>query len=166
MTFIYQTILHTPFWVWLLLAFLLWRGWQRTKPQLVSPATLVVMPLVTLLLAARRIFITEASASSILTTLAGLVVGIALMMVMKPGRSVQWVEDGRLLLPGEWVSLGLYFGLFVMNYVSGVMSALAPDQSLTRMWTDACTIFNGASLGFMGLTILSYFARRPSSVAA
>ena len=41
-----QIISHTPIWVWVLLAFLVWRGINAMQPRTIAPSRALIIPLV------------------------------------------------------------------------------------------------------------------------
>ena len=47
-----SAILGTPVWVWLVLAYTVWVGLRATKPRALTPAAIVVLPAVLLLVSA------------------------------------------------------------------------------------------------------------------
>ncbi len=48
-------------------------------------------------------------------------------MLVKPGRKARRIGPGRLLIEGEWFSLGLILAIFSVNYGIAVVSAINPE---------------------------------------
>jgi len=43
---LFDIVVHTPLWVWPLLALVAWLGWMGRKPRVMPPVRLAVLPLV------------------------------------------------------------------------------------------------------------------------
>ena len=46
MTFVYQILIHTPLWVWILLAYLVWQGIQSMQPRTTTIWRALIVPVV------------------------------------------------------------------------------------------------------------------------
>lgn len=55
MTFAWQILIHTPVWVWMLLAFLLWQGIQAMRPRRTPIWRALIVPVVFIVWGVSRI---------------------------------------------------------------------------------------------------------------
>ena len=95
-------VLHTPLWVWPLLALVVWLGWWARRPRTMRPLRLVALPLVGL-----GVTISGALQSVMPgLTLGGWLVGLLLSLPVGHAigrrREVVRQEDGRLWIAGGW----------------------------------------------------------------
>ncbi len=155
----------TPAWVWLVLAFLVFRGVRATLPRRVGLWTPVLLPAIMMLLSVGRGGVSNLAIVEIvwlLATTVGVVIGFALA-----GRTEISVEMGppaMLRLPGEWKTLGLILSIFAVRYVSGTVIAIdpaianAPEPSLIfailRGLLAGIFLGRGVTLALRGWTLL------------
>lgn len=111
----------TPLWVWLVLGLVLWSGWRARHPGLVTPARLLVLPLVLLALAlpAAGRAGGEHLPALLLGALAGLAVGAMAAWPLRP----RWAGPGQVALPGGWSALLLGLAGFGLQYWQGYRQA-------------------------------------------
>jgi hypothetical protein len=153
---------NTPVWVWLLLAFLIYRGIVALNPRAVDPRRALVLPIVFLVWAIVGLIGQPHDASAAwlsfaVTLAAGAAVGVGIAGLRTPPTLAR--ESGLLHLPGAPTTLILACFGFAVKYVSSVAMAMHPELR-GDFWFCA---FYGAQCGilagiFWGWTI-GQFAR-------
>lgn len=140
---------HTPLWVWLILAGLVYLGLQRTKTRELSTPRIIVPAALFGLLAVTRLSLGRFAEPAVLGTCAGLVVAFGMLMLVKPGRRAQRTDAGTVLIEGEWFSLGLILAIFCVNYGIAVVSAINPALGSSDNLRFLYGFVNATSSGFM-----------------
>ena len=119
-----QILLHTPAWVWALFAALLALGFWQSRPRVLAPRQVLVLPAVMLGLG----LWSSAGAFAALPWLAlawlkGLALGFAVGRRLAP--AARW-DGQRLHLAGSAWPLVLVVAIFSLRYASSVALALHP----------------------------------------
>ena len=119
-------VVHTPLWVWPLLAYSLVAGWRMTRDRTVAPWRVSIMPAIVTAFAVANL-VTVANS---LAGMAGFAVGTALGgmagYAIPPRRQARMLDDGRLALAGDWLPLLLLIGIFAARYAQGAALAIEP----------------------------------------
>lgn len=140
---------HTPTWVWLLLAFLLYRGLQATRTRESALWRALLLPLVMCALSVTGLLqglATHALASG-LGTLA-LLIAAWLGFHGQAARRISVDRAGRrLVVPGSWQPLLLTVSIFVVKYGAAVMQALHPTLASQPWFTLPLALVYGAFAG-------------------
>lgn len=147
----------TPVWVWLLLAFLVYRGLLATRPRqtgLHGPLLLPVIMFAVSMGSAQGARFAAAQLAWVAALAVGGLAGAALA-----ARTAIDVEPGppaALHLPGSWASLVLILSIFLVSYVFGVIGsidpALASAPATVFVHATLRGVFSGIFLG-RGLTL-------------
>ena len=153
MLFITAIVTHTPAWVWALFAGLVALGLAQTRAREVSLARITTLPLLMIGL----------SFAGVLTAFgqhpvafgswaAGLVAALVLARRAVAIRGASWSpETQRLHLPGSWLPLVLFVGLFVIKYGVAVSLAMQPQLAGNAGFAALCSftygVFSGLFLG-------------------
>jgi hypothetical protein len=153
---------NTPVWVWLLLAFLIYRGIVALNPRAVDPRRALVLPIVFLVWAIVGLIgqpqvLLPAWLTFVIALAAAGAAGVGIAKVSAMPSLAR--ESGLLHLPGSPATLILACLGFAVKYVSNVAMAMHPDLR-GDFWFCA---FYGAQCGilagiFWGWTI-GQFAR-------
>jgi pimeloyl-ACP methyl ester carboxylesterase len=147
-------VLHTPLWVWPLLALVLWLGWWARRPRTVRPLRLAVLPLVGL-----GVTISGALQS----VMPGLTMGgwlVGLLLSLPIGHAIGWrrevvrQEDGRVRIAGGWFVLVFAVSIFGARYALGVTFGVWPELARQLIWVAGAGLVGGVIAG-MGLGWLS-----------
>ncbi|MGR6432831.1 DUF6622 family protein [Rhizobium sp. PAMB 3174] len=150
---------HTPSWVWLVLALLVFRGLKRTKTREVSQNSLILLPAILTLLALRRLVMAGFDADVLAGTATGIILAFVILLSIKPARQTRRLPNGKLLLQGEWLSLGLLLVIFAVNYVDGVLTAIDPAAAASQPMQITWSFVNGLSVTLMvGRSIMHLLA--------
>lgn len=142
--FISGILIHTPFWVYLILLFLISRGLKARKPATVALEKLAIIPAIFLLwdiydlLVFRTLTLTTGS-----LWLVGLLSGAAMGYILSKRTVVTRVAAPRSIYrEADYSALPFMMLAFAVKYVLGVMSAIAPDV-LQRPGVSAFAIITG-----------------------
>jgi hypothetical protein len=124
--FIISIVVHTPFWVWLVLLLLIWRGLKAAMPRQVSLTDLVLLPLILAGISVSN-FVGHGLSSAVLAGMGiGGLLGIAAGLQLEQRFPATVIGNGRLLLAGEWTTLAVVLVEFGAAYVKNVGVMLNP----------------------------------------
>jgi hypothetical protein len=159
--FIYQVVSHTPLWVWILLAFLIWRGLNAMQPRQIAPSRALIIPVVFLvwglsgLLGSHNVpldlglFVVAAAL--------GYVGGGALArLTATPGLAT---DTGMLAMPGSAIPLAMIVIDFVLKYSGTVAVAMASDPATQSEAAAAVAVIGGLFAGLFWGRTLGLFRR-------
>ncbi|HVV94251.1 MAG TPA: DUF6622 family protein [Hyphomicrobiales bacterium] len=129
MTMITEIVVHTPVWVWLILAYLLFMGVRSLWPRTVGFTRLAIMPAVFFVWGLWTLFETfRLTPLAVGLWVVGLVIGGAIGATLVARLSIGADrERGLLHMPGSPVNLVLIILIFVTKYYFGVRIGMAPD---------------------------------------
>jgi hypothetical protein len=125
-TTITQIIAHTPAWVWVVLALLVWRGLKSAQPRNVGLAKLVLLPAALVLVSASGIASSGISNATIAGLVLGALAGVAAGLVLERRNPATALGNGQLRLAGEWAPLFVILAIFLTHYVGAVAAVMAP----------------------------------------
>lgn len=122
-----STILgHAPLWVWVLLKMLLMLGLAQARDRTVSRTLALALPAV---MAVLSLLAAETGLGRPAATAAAWVAGAFAAAVA--ARAIGWpagvrlhAPSGRVFIPGSWVPLGLFLGLFVLKFFVGASQGM------------------------------------------
>ncbi len=154
MQYFVEIIANTPFWVWVILVALVALGLGQTRTERRSFSGLVIPAVVFAVIALAKLGYARFAADALFGTLGGGVLGIALILLTRPGRRTEKLADGSYLIRGEWMPLVVILVVFVGNYFVAVISAIAPELAQSTAAGLAVGAINGFSALYMaGRTI-------------
>jgi hypothetical protein len=164
----FQIIANTPLWVWPLMLFVLWLGWQGLQARILPPARLAILPLVSVGTSiagiAQSVQPGLASAGWAVALLAALPLGYAIggrrAVRLRP-------EDGRLEIAGGWFALCFGISIFAVRYALGVLFGVLPALRAEALWICLSGGVGGfvAGIGMGWLANLLLRARRTAAIA-
>lgn len=138
-----------PFWVWPVLAMLVWLGLKATQQRTVLAWPIYLMPLAGILsLNAVRGLGAEAIVWGmfIAAYLLGMFWGVKYQRNV-----VQHKSNGRVTLRGEWMTFLVLMTVFWMNFTGGVVQAMAPELYSSANFAFGFSAVAGLAAGsFMG----------------
>ena len=149
----HQILVHTPYWVWVLLLALLWLGLVQTAPRRARLRRVILLPLV----------MTGLSLYGTSSTF-GAVPASWVMWAGAALATLAWVASSQLpagvrynaarqvfSLPGSWLPLGLMMAIFLTKYGVAVMLALEPALARDNATAAIVASIYGAMSGvFIG----------------
>ena len=123
---IFAILANTSLWVWAVLLVIVLMGLRRTRDRVVTTPRLVIMPLIILALAVSNLAGATADAVGMLGALIGLAAGVAAGASIEGRSGAERISQGVLRLRGEWVSFATVLAIFLVRYVSTVISSIDP----------------------------------------
>lgn len=121
-------ITHTPFWVWPLLAALVFLGLRQTLTQQASLRRITLVPLI--LVGLSLMGTAQAFGGQVLALLVWFKVAVSMAWWVQQRPLAEGTRydlaSERFTLPGSWVPLGLMMGIFITKYAVGATQALNP----------------------------------------
>ena len=134
---------NTPLWVWPLFAALLLLGWLRSRDRIIRPWQLFAAPAVVAALSLYNLM----SAGLFLSAFAGFALGVipgAYFGDAIGGRDkVTMRQGGRIAVPGEWLSMAVLLGVFVLRYANGFVTAMMPHMRYDPVWLASSGLLSG-----------------------
>lgn len=162
---ILQILIHTPLWVWALLAALLLLGLWQSRARRVRRVQLMSLPLALLTLGLWSMapgFVTQPVAAVL--WLGAIAAATALGLRLPRPAAARWLADeARLMLPGSWVPLLLIVAIFSLRYAAGVGQGLHPEwRALAAVQWPLALVFGGLSGLFLGRALGLLQLTRPT----
>jgi hypothetical protein len=148
-----QVLLHTPGWVWLVLALLIWRGCKLMQPRQVPLTRIAMLPAIFLLLSLCGLVSSfGVRADALLCWSAGMVLAAYETQRRGPPTGATYLPATRSFhLPGSGLPLALMLSIFTVKYLVAVQIALHPALRHETLFADACSAAFGAFSGvFLG----------------
>jgi hypothetical protein len=123
-----QILTNTPKWVFALFAALVYLGAKQMLSNRTSLNRITIMPLVmTILSLAGVTSVFGDSPQALLTWLAGAAVAFALNLQIPRSARIQYDAASRSFeLPGSWVPMALFMGIFFTKYAVGISMGVQP----------------------------------------
>lgn len=123
---VFAIIANTPVWVWIVLAAIILMGLRRTRDRVVTTPRLVIMPLIILGLAVSNLTTATADGMGMIGAAIGFAAGIATGVSIEGRAGAERVSRGVLRLKGDWASFVVVLAIFLVRYVSTVISTIDP----------------------------------------
>jgi hypothetical protein len=157
-----EIITHTPTWVWLLLAFLVYRGLAALKPREVQPSRALIVPLIFLIWGGSGLLNGPNSdglgvISYVVALAAGLAIGRGLA-ALAPAPSFNRAS-GLMRLSGSAAPLILTCLAFAAKYSLGVSMGIAPELRESATFAALSGATGGLMAGVFWGRALGQFAR-------
>lgn len=165
----FQILRHTPYWVWLVLAMLLWRGALLMRPRQVPRSRVAILPALFVLLSAAGVVAGFGlQPQALICWGAGLVLAAFETHRAGPPRGAQYLAERRSYqMPGSGVPLLLIVLAFSAKYSVGIELALHPALRNAPMFAAAvCAAYGAISGVFLGRALRLRALHGPIPVAA
>ncbi len=164
MIFAYQILIHTPLWVWILLAYLVWQGIQSMQPRKAPIWRALIVPVVFIAWGLSRLGFGHQDSQWPLV--AWIVAALVLLPlgVLTPRPFDVDHKTGEIIRPGSVFGLIRNLVVFALQYTVSVISAIdAGDRVLAIIVGRA---ISGATAGyFIGSAIALLLAYRRKRAA-
>jgi uncharacterized membrane protein len=151
-----QIVLHTPLWVWGLLAGLLVLGYTQSRDREVSLARILATPVIMggySLWGAATTFAHSPWLGPVVTVWAVLAVGVFCAMAVGTANGRYDAATRSFRLPGSWTPMALILGIFLVKYASGVAIAMHRELATDPVFALALAAVSGVFSGlFAGRT--------------
>jgi hypothetical protein len=121
-----EIVRHTPYWVWIVLAVMLRRGYVLTRPQEVPQARVALLPAVLSMLSLGGVLSSfGARPDALLCWAAGMVLAAYETQRRGAPQGVRYLPERQsFTMPGSWTPLLLIVLVFTVKYTVGVQLAL------------------------------------------
>lgn len=157
-----QILIHTPAYVWAILAFLIYRGLSASADREVEFSKLFIIPAVMLLLSVQDLAGKFGLGGITLAAwAAGAMASAFLTWKLTDARLVLSEKAGRVHLRGSWLPLALMMLVFSTKYVAAVLLALHPEARQNMLFiVFICSlfgVFNGMFFGRLARDTITYY---------
>jgi hypothetical protein len=129
MTTVSQLFINTPWWVYALFAYLIFRGVKGLKPGETTLLKVAVIPVaLTIWGLAELVRLYGLAGDAIGIWTAGLAIGAGLgYLILRNAAMVIDARTGAIQRPADYTLLPLVIAIFVVKYTFGAIGAIAPD---------------------------------------
>ena len=164
MMFAYQILIHTPPWVWILLAYLVWQGIKSMQPRKAPIWRALIVPVVFIAWGVSRIGFGHQDNQGPLVAWVVAALVLLPLGVLTPRPFDVDHKTGEIIRPGSAFGLIRNLVVFLLQYAVGVISAIdAGDRALAIIVGRA---ISGATAGyFFGSMIALLVAYRGKRAA-
>ncbi|MCG2629090.1 hypothetical protein L6654_20850 [Bradyrhizobium sp. WYCCWR 13023] len=166
MMFVYQILIHTPPWVWILLAYLVWQGIKAMQPRKAPIWRALIVPAVFIVWGVSRIGFGHQDSQWPLVAWIGAALALLPLGVLTPRPFDVDHKTGEIIRPGSAFALIRNLVVFTLQYTVSVISAIdAGDRALAIIVGRA---ISGATAGYffgsMVALLLAYRRKRAEDV--
>jgi len=145
---LFQIVANTPLWVWPLMVFVLWLGWQGLQPRTVSPWRPAILPLVSIGSSLAGVAQAAQPGLAAIGWTIGLLAALPLGHAIGRRRVARLrAEDGRLEIAGGWFTLVFGLSIFAVRYALGVLFGVLPALKVELLWIGLSGVVGGAVVG-------------------
>jgi hypothetical protein len=145
-----QIILHTPLWVWALLAVLVALGYSQTRSRTVGLRRVVIIPVAMIFLSLYGTVSAFGPSPSTLSAWFAACALLASMVVLRPAPmgTAYDVARRQFAVPGSWLPLCVILGIFCTKYAVGVTLAMQPAMAHHTVFATLMGLLYGLYSGF------------------
>ncbi len=142
-----QIVVHTPWWVWLVLVLIVALGGYGLRRRVINPWRLALLPLIGMGTSLAGL------AQSPRPGLAAAGWGIGLLAALPIGhalgrwREARFMDDGRLEIAGGWFMLLFGLSIFFTRYALGVTFGVMPWLKAEPLWVGLAGAVGGVVAG-------------------
>lgn len=157
----WQFIINTPWWVYLLLAYLIFIGIKASNTRIVSIKKLLIAPVIFTVLSLETLLTAfKITPLSVGTWIAAIIIGIGLGW-LQIIRHKLIVDKPHLLIkvPGSWLTLILVLIIFVSKYYFGYQIAVDPQLETQTGFEISMLGVSGVCTGLFIGRVIAYFYR-------
>ena len=144
-----QILLHTPVWVWGLLAVMLALGFKQTRSGLVGLPRITLMPLAMVALSAYGTVSAFGATPGVLLAWLAAAAALATFITLQalPAGTRFDTATQSLFVPGSWTPMALILGIFCTKYFVGVSTSMQPALLHDTAFTLGFSALYGAFSG-------------------
>ena len=166
MIFVYQVLIHTPLWVWILLAYLVWQGIKSMQPRKAPIWRALIVPVVFIAWGVSRIGFGHQDSQWPLVAWIGAALALLPLGVLTPRPFDVDHKTGEIIRPGSAFGLIRNLVVFFLQYTVSVISAIdAGDRAMAIIVGRA---ISGATAGYffgsMIALLMAYRRKRAADV--
>jgi hypothetical protein len=165
-----QILIHTPVYVWAILAVLVWRGTAAMRDREMKVRSLFIVPAIMLALSLQDVLMKFGSnavalgawaAAAALTTL--------LAWKFSRSRTAPGSASGSVIVRGSWTPLAMMMAVFFTKYAASVLLAILPQARQDLLFAaGVCAlfgVFSGCFLGRLARDLSAASTPTPSAAA-
>ena len=163
---IYETLIYTPWWVYLLFCYLVFIGIKATKTRVISLKKLFALPIIFSILSIETLVSSfKLSVLSISIYAIALSIGLILGWLLVKNQEMQFDKKYNLIqVQGSWSTLILILCIFCAKYYFGYALALDPNKSQDTLFEVIMLVVSGAITGmFIGRLLFYLYKKKISS---
>ena len=166
MMFVYQILVHTPPWVWILLAYLVWQGIKSMQPRKAPIWRALIVPVVFIAWGVSSIGFGHHDSQWPLVAWVVAALVLLPLGVLTPSPFDVDHKTGEIIRPGSAFALIRNLVVFLLQYAVGVISAIdAGDRALAIIAGRAISgATAGYFLGSMIALLLAYRRKRAEDI--
>ncbi|MBR1091147.1 hypothetical protein JQ621_27135 [Bradyrhizobium manausense] len=162
MMFVYQILVHTPPWVWILLAYLVWQGIKSMQPRKAPIWRALIVPIVFIAWGVSRIGFGHQDTQWPLVAWIAAALVLLPFGVLTPRPFEVDHKTGEIIRPGSAFALIRNLVVFSLQYIVSVISAIDAGDRATALIVGRA--ISGATAGyFFGSMIALLLAYRRKS---
>ena len=156
---IFQILVHTPVWVWMILAFLIYRGLLASRDREVSRLQMCIVPALFLWLSLDGIARSFGSQNgAAVAWLVGLTTGIAIAWLSFDPQRMTLLPDGKtVFIRSSWKPMLLMLTIFLTKYATGILLAMQPTRAQDFGFVVAVCLLYGMCNGMFFAQLLRLF---------
>lgn len=144
-----QIIIHTPLYVWAILAFLIYRGVLAASARELALKKLWIIPLLMLLLSLQNIGNKFGfGALPLAAWVAGASLAALAVWRYAPVRISAASTPGLVRVAGSWATLAMMLAIFATKYATAVTLAIAPSLATSALFAGAVCMLFGSFNGY------------------
>jgi hypothetical protein len=156
-----QILIHTPLYVWPVLALLIYRGVSARKDHEMAFGRILIIPLVIAPLTLTDLVVKFGpGVATFACWSAAAAITALLTFTFSAPRIAVGSQPGKVLVRGSWILLSLLMAIFFTKYAAAVMLAVAPQlrhsPGFIMLACGAYGLFNGVFLGRMARDVGAY----------
>ncbi|MBR0825179.1 hypothetical protein JQ596_06510 [Bradyrhizobium manausense] len=164
MSFAYQILIHTPIWVWALLAYLVWQGVKSMQPRKTKIWRALIVPVVFIVWGISRIGFGPQASVWPLVAWCGAALALLPLGVLTPRPFDVDHVTGEIIRPGSIFALVRNLVVFSLQYTVSVISAISVSERALAFIVGRA--ISGATAGyFLGSLIALLIAYRRKRAA-
>jgi hypothetical protein len=152
---IYQILVYTPWWVYLLFFYLLKIGYKSSKTGIVLIKKMLIMPIIFSIMSLESLVSLPVTNLIIFVYIISLLIGLLLgILQAKLQKPIPDIDKKRLIIPGTWSIMIIILIIFISKYYFGYQAASDP----LIIHSNAFIIISGSTTGlFIGKTLYYYW---------
>jgi hypothetical protein len=147
-----QILIHTPVYVWAILAVLVWRGTAALREREMTVRSLFIVPLIMLALSLQDV-VMKFGAGAVTLAVWGVAAAGTALLAWKFGRSrtSPGSAPGSVIVRGSRVPLAMMMAVFFTKYAASVLLAILPHARQDVLFAaGVCALFGVFSGCFLG----------------
>lgn len=165
-----QILSHTPFYVWAILALLVYRGVIAMRTREVKVSKIFIIPVIMLVLSLQDVFVKFGfTGVAFAAWTVAAVATMALVRRFSAARVTQASTAGSVIVRGSTAPLSMMMAVFATKYGASVAVAIAPHLRADIVFSAAlCALFgvlNGYFFGRVARDMIAYQSFSPQAAA-